>query len=1039
MAKTALLNSIQTLGGTSQRSLADLRETLCASVGVRALDTRNLRVDVSCPPLFRSSGEHLTQVVRLRVRAGEDLGALHVALRDRDGGVVSEADVAATAGDLNLDLHVPEVPEESTLSVEVTGAGQTLSAPVRVTPQRKWTVFLIHHSHLDVGYTDPQGMVARHHNAYLDSLTELCDATDDWPDDAKFRWNIEASWPLVNWLPGRSQNAVDRLVSRIHEGRVEVSAMPFNLHTEACSTDELYQLQRTTEMLRSRYGIAITTAMQTDVPGSTVGLVDALADADVRYLSVAHNWAGRSVPFLVGGQDLQRPFYWTAPSGNRVLVWFTDTPHGMAYMEGNIAGLADDYDTALALLPAYLQALADRPYPLSDVVVGWPKLSAGLPLTKRPYGHDVLHLRVQGAFADNAAPTIVPASIVREWNNTWAYPRLRMATNSEFFADVEERFADHIPSYVGDWTDWWADGIGSGARALGYSRRAQSALTTAETLHAAADLRGGARVDVTGDVDRAYEKLALFDEHTWGAGNPWDDGEEHRSSGGLQWTRKSEYAHQGYDDAHDLLESGSRRLGDTFAATSDALATVLVFNATSRTRTDLARVFLPASRVPLDARVRLVDGRDGTPVPHREEPQQDAARRPVGRYLEFVARDVPGVGLVRVEVVPGEGPQPEVELDETVIENDRYRVTYSLADACVSSIFDKVAGRELVDAASAAGFNQYFYDRYASAPHVNHLSSRTTAEPSLLGSRAIGHHAVVVRSTRDAVGETLVIDLQGDGTRWIRTSIRLAPGVDRIDITNRLYKEAVAVKESAFFCFPFNVPAGPVAYELSGGVGACDGPVVPGAARHMRAIRHWVALEHDDLAVAWAALEAPLVQFGNVHLPYAPFPPTVPLERAEPATIYSWALNNIWDTNFPAQQQGEMAFRYAVASSTGMPPRQLATATADGLVAPFVAQLATGQDGAPPEGAFCTVDHSGVRVAAIGRSRTGHDFAIRLLSAHPDDARVRLRLPGRVVRAAWTGTYLERRLVPATVTGDGDSVDVVVPAEAGAAVVVDLG
>jgi hypothetical protein len=178
------------------------------------------------------------------------------------------------------------------------------------------------------------------------------------------------------------------------------------------------------------------------------------------------------------------------------------------------------------------------------------------------------------------------------------------------------------------------------------------------------------------------------------------------------------------------------------------------------------------------------------------------------------------------------------------------------------------------------------------------------------------------------------------------------------------------------------------------------------------------------------------VQFGNVHLPYAPFPPTVPLERAEPATIYSWALNNIWDTNFPAQQQGEMTFRYAVASSTGVPARQLATGTADGLTVPFVAQLATGQDSGPPDGVFCTVDHPGVRVAAIGRSRSGHDFAIRLLSTHPGEARVRLRLPGRTVRGAWTGTYLERRLVPATVTGGG--VDVVVPAQAGAAVVVDL-
>ncbi|HZC27287.1 MAG TPA: alpha-mannosidase, partial [Actinopolymorphaceae bacterium] len=975
MTKTDVLRSAQWLGEMIQRSLPATRETLRASVADRVLDTRNVHVEASGLPLFRSVDGRLTQTVRLHVSAADALGPVRFTLRDRHGLIVDEAQEVVAGEALSVDLQVPEVREESTFALEVAGAGETWSGQVTVSPQRKWTVFLIHHSHLDVGYTDPQGMVARHHDTYFDALIDLADATEDWPDDARFRWNVEASWPLVHWLGRRSTYAVERLLSRVREGLVEVTALPFNLHTEACSTDELYQLLRTTEMLRSRYDLPVTTAMQTDVPGSTVGLVDALADADIGYLSAAHNWAGRSVPFRVGGQELERPFYWAAPSGNRVLTWFTDSAHGLSYMEGNIIGLADDYETALAVLPAYLQALASQPYPLAHIVPGWSKLIDGVPLSKHPYDHDVLHLRVQGAFADNASPSIVPAAIARQWNDTFAYPRLRMATNREFFADAEQRLSGRIPTYTGDWTDWWADGIGSGARALGYSRRAQAVVTTAETLHAAADLRSGAQGDVTGPTDRVHEKLALFDEHTWGAGNPWDDGEEHRHSGGLQWARKSEYAHQAYDDAQDLLAAGARRLGDTFAPTAGALATVVVVNAASRVRADVARIFLPSSRVPLDVRIRLVDARNGARVPHREE-RQENPRRPIGRYLEFVTRDVPGVGFARIDVVAGDGPEQAVDLDDaTVIENDRYRLTYALHDACVSSIFDKVADRELVDEAAAAGFNQYLYDRYTTAAHVNHLSSRTTADPSLLGGRSVGHHATVLRATRDAVGETLVVDLQGEGTEWIRTTIRLPRGVDRIDITNRLHKQAVAGKESGFFCFPFGVPAGPVAYEVSGGVGAADRPVVPGAARHMRAVRHWVALEHDDLAVAWATLEAPLVQFGNVHLPYAPFPPTLQLDRAEPATIYSWALNNIWDTNFPPQQQGEMTFRYAVASATGTPSRQLATATADGLVGPLVAVLATGLDGGPPDGVFCTVDHPGVRVAAVGRSRSGHDFA----------------------------------------------------------------
>src|SRR4029077_13355013 len=122
------------------------------------------------------------------------------------------------------------------------------------------------------------------------------------------------------------------------EGSIELTAMPFNVHTELCSTDELHEMLRDARDLRDRWGIQPLVAMQTDIPGAVAGLPDALSDVGVRYLSVAQNWAGRSVPHLVGGQDLPRLFRWRGRSGRDVLVWMTDTPHGLAYMEGQLLG-----------------------------------------------------------------------------------------------------------------------------------------------------------------------------------------------------------------------------------------------------------------------------------------------------------------------------------------------------------------------------------------------------------------------------------------------------------------------------------------------------------------------------------------------------------------------------------------------------------------------------------------------------------------------------------------------------------------------------
>ena len=317
--------------------------------------------------------------------------------------------------------------------------------------------------------------------------------------------------------------------------------------------------------------------MQTDVPGITLALCELLAAADVKYLSVAHNYAGRSVPYLNGGQSLRRPFRWRAPSGRRLLVWHTDSPHGIAYMEGNLVGLAESYEQTLEHLPAYLHALATRPYPYGAGTTGWlTGIAAGTELTRAPQEHELLHLRVQSAFADNAAPSAVPAEIVREWNANWTYPRLRMATNRDFFEAAEERLGDAIETYEGDWADWWADGIGSAAREVAVARRAQRGIRTgadAARVGGRARWRERRRLRRRGqppaatpraawpaDVERAYEELALFDEHTWGSANPWRDRLEHMDAGALQWRWKAERAYAAGEAVDALLESGRARL-----------------------------------------------------------------------------------------------------------------------------------------------------------------------------------------------------------------------------------------------------------------------------------------------------------------------------------------------------------------------------------------------------------------------------------------------------------------------------------------------
>jgi hypothetical protein len=1021
------------------------REELIQGSSGLDFSVHGLSMRIVEPPLFRRSDKgELLQTLRVIARAESDLGDVTFSL-SAGGRTLDRRTVRISRDRELIDLFVPEVHETRSVTFEVAnGVSKPFRAPIEVHPQRKWSIFLIHQSHLDIGYTDTQGSVLQHHMQYLDSVLDLVSATDDWPKAAKFRWNIEASWPLRYWLASRPARDRDEFIERVRQGRVEICALPFSMHTEAYSIDELARQLRFTDELRERYELPITTAMQTDVPGATIGLLSALVDADVRYLSVAHNYAGRSVPNLVGGQQLTRPFYWQAPNGKRLLVWYTDTPHGSAYMEGNFVGLAESYETAVRVLPGYLKALAERPYPYEEPFYGWQGLSPDIEVTKHPYPLDVLHLRVQSVISDNAPPSITPAQVVREWNEKWAYPQLHLATNREFFSSVEEQFGDQLEVYRGDWTDWWVDGIGSGARPLGFNRRAQADIRTAQTLHTLADVLTGDPATPLDEIDTAYENMALFDEHTWGAADPWEDGLDKRESGALQWEKKAAFAREAYDSSGALLKAGIHRLSHVFRASDSSLASIAVFNPSRWERTDVVRVFVPSSRVSTRRPFAVVDPDTQQWVAHTVEEQDHAQFRPRGTCVSFIARNVPPYGYARYELVD-ESREASSDSDtrrdpfDPVIENDHYRLQFDPLEGLVSGFLDKESGQDLVNADAPFGFNQYIYDRYATAPHVNHLSGRIQAtDLSLLAKRSVARYGVVTERSSTPVWDRMTLRLAGEGVDFVEMTFRLLHGVKRLDIKNRISKIGTPQKESVFFAFPFNIDEPSITYEITGGVSSPDAPHVPGSANHMMAIRHWVSLESPTTKIAWATMEAPLVQFGNIHLPYVPFPETIDPHVANPATIYSWALNNIWDTNFPPQQQGEMEFRYSVSTGNGMGASELGMRTAATLTTPLLGILSapTAEGSLPDRGSFCFIDRPDVEMIAFAPSRRGRSLVVLLQSVAPTTVDVRVLFPLLPIRRAWISSHLERNLEEVEV--NGDEAHFAIPAGSYVSLAVDL-
>ncbi|HEU0164472.1 MAG TPA: hypothetical protein VFQ54_05455, partial [Thermomicrobiales bacterium] len=223
------------------RSLEGIRDRFVNATSATIIHTTGGDFRISNLPLLREVDGGLEQVVRVRIPAGTPGTTVSARLLS-GGSIVAEGSGAIMGTPESLLLFVPEVDDACLLDIEIRLDDVLLgSAQHEVTPQRKFTVHIVHHSHYDIGYTDPQSTVLEAQLNFIDYALELATLTDDWPSDAQFRWNIEVNWPLKHWLRTRPKHAREALLRRVKEGRFEVHALPFSMHTEAYAIDELAQ------------------------------------------------------------------------------------------------------------------------------------------------------------------------------------------------------------------------------------------------------------------------------------------------------------------------------------------------------------------------------------------------------------------------------------------------------------------------------------------------------------------------------------------------------------------------------------------------------------------------------------------------------------------------------------------------------------------------------------------------------------------------------------------------------------------------------
>ena len=301
------------------------------------------------------------------------------------------------------------------------------------------TLYVIHHTHTDVGYTELQSRVARRHADFIRQALAIVERTRERRGERfdGFRWQCETFWTVERFLESASEDEVAAFGAAVRAGDVGVSGSYLNLN-ELADDDLLRSVTARAADFGRSIGVAVDSAMTADINGYGWGFSQVLHDSGIENLfSCVHTHHGM---YPLGRKPV--PFWWETPRGDRVLVW-----SGEHYHFGNELGVVP------GSVSSYLtKDECDAAMIFSD---NWAVAEIRIPryfeeLERAGYPYEFAPVMCSGLRSDNAPPSPLVVDFVECWNQEHGDAiRVEMTTLSAFFRRLREE-AGEIPVHRGD-------------------------------------------------------------------------------------------------------------------------------------------------------------------------------------------------------------------------------------------------------------------------------------------------------------------------------------------------------------------------------------------------------------------------------------------------------------------------------------------------------------------------------------------------------------------------------------------------------------
>ncbi|MEZ4755981.1 MAG: hypothetical protein R2817_04040 [Flavobacteriales bacterium] len=469
-------------------------------------------------------------------------------------------------------------------------------------------------------------------------------------------------------------------------------------------------------------------------------------------------------------------------------------------------------------------------------------------LAAKGYPYDMVQWRYN-IVSDNGPVDSTLSDFVREWNEKYASPRLIIANAGTMMQEFETKYGKRIPTWSGDFTPYWEDGAYSTAKEEGSVRVLSARLTN--LIEAAKILNKPIDPHL---LYRAKRSIVMWHEHTWGAWCSISDPDAHFTTD--QWRVKKAFA----DSAGWYVDLIERRMIPWHDCSAD-------LSALNTLPWELSSLVQLCDSIEIETGKRFL-----VKAVHDENGSSQMVQRQVQGGLSYAPMTIPPESTKAWRL------SGTTNWREARLQYRKSKRTIAIPEwVPIHSLVYRNGSDVVVDSENQVVLK----DTISTGPFMIHI----VGQDSSSWSRSI------------------------ETSAWVEN--------DLVQLRYIISKSKVRSKESLHLALPFNIPNATVRIGIGDTCVTPENGRIPGSNNDFFCAQRWIDVSNDSMGVTIVCPQGAIWEVGEMvdERKVNPGKGTNPeyykawkTEAKSSSTIYLYALNNYWHTNFKADQEGPIVF-----------------------------------------------------------------------------------------------------------------------------------